>query len=294
MKLRHLAALTFGAGLTYSLIEPHRVVVHKFDVALKNLPLAAEGLKIAQISDLHCSAITRPAFIAHAVQMCNALQPDVVALTGDFVSRRNSYSHTTGARIWAKPVMEYANEVAAELSHLQAPGGVYAVPGNHDHSKGNCEAIMNVLEQHGVRPLVNASTRIYDTLPLVGLDDLRAGKPQLKQAFDGIAPEEAQIVLSHNPRLLTAIANRNALMLSGHTHAGQVLLPLLPIRVKPSDVAHTPQLRGWYRQGDAQLYVNTGLGSVHFPMRFRCPPEIALFTLRGIRKTGDGIQEREI
>lgn len=281
MKLRHLATLAFGAGLTYSLIEPHRIVVRKFDVTLKNLPPEAEGLKIAQISDLHCSAITRPPFIAHAVELCNALQPDVVALTGDFVSRRNSYAHVTGARIWAKPVMEYAHEVAAELSCLQAPGGVYAVPGNHDHSKGNCEAIMNVLAQHGVQPLVNESTTIYGALPLVGLDDLRAGKPRLKQAFEGIAPEAAQIVLSHNPRLLASIPERNALMLAGHTHAGQVLLPVLPIRVKPSDVAHTPQLKGWYRQGNAQLYVNTGLGSVHFPMRFRCPPEISLFTLRG-------------
>lgn len=279
MKLRNLAALTFGAGLAYSLVEPHRIVVRRFDVVLPQLPPAVEGLKIAQISDLHCSAITSPAFIAHAVELCNALAPDVVALTGDFVSRRNSYSQVTGARMWARPVMEYAHAVAAELAHLKAPGGVYAVPGNHDHSKGNCQAIMDVLEQNGVQPLVNRSTLIAEVLPLVGLDDLRAGKPDLGQAFAGIAPEAAQVVLSHNPRLLSSITHRNALMLAGHTHAGQVLLPLLPIRVKPSDVAHTPQLKGWYRQGDAQLYVNTGLGSVHFPMRFRCPPEIALFTL---------------
>jgi predicted MPP superfamily phosphohydrolase len=70
-------------------------------------------------------------------------------------------------------------------------------------------------------------------------------------------------------------------MLSGHTHAGQVLLPVVPIRVKPSDVGSTPHLKGWYRQGRAQLYVNPGLGSVHFPMRFACPPEISVFTLRG-------------
>jgi predicted MPP superfamily phosphohydrolase len=140
---------------------------------------------------------------------------------------------------------------------------------------------MALLRENGARPLVNGSTLVRDVLPIIGLDDLRAGRPISKKAFENIAPETAQIVLSHNPRLLPSISNRNALMLSGHTHAGQVLLPVLPIRVKPSDVGSTPHLKGWYRQGRAQLYVNPGLGSVHFPMRFRCPPEISVFTLRG-------------
>jgi predicted MPP superfamily phosphohydrolase len=204
-----------------------------------------------------------------------------VALTGDFVSRRNSYSHVTGARIWAKPIMEYARDGAGVLRDLRAPDGVFAVPGNHDHAKGNCDAIMDLLRENGVFPLVNRSTLVRDVLPIIGLDDLRAGRPFSKKAFEEIAPETAQIVFSHNPRLLSSISNRNALMLSGHTHAGQVLLPVLPIRVKPSDVGSTPHLKGWYRQGHAQLYVNPGLGSVHFPMRFACPPEISVFTLRG-------------
>jgi predicted MPP superfamily phosphohydrolase len=278
---KQAAALLFGAGFVYSLIEPHQIVVREFDVALPNLPRKTNGLKIAQLSDLHCSALTSPAFIARAVDICNSLQPDVVALTGDFVSRRNSYSHVTGARVWAAPIMEYARAVAGVLRALQAPDGIFAVPGNHDHSKGNCNAIMDLLQENGVTPLVNGSTPVREVLPIVGLDDLRAGRPLLKKAFKNVAPESAQVVLSHNPRLLPSISNRNALMLSGHTHAGQVLLPVVPIRVKPSDVGSTPHLKGWYRQGRAQLYVNPGLGSVHFPMRFACPPEISVFTLRG-------------
>ena len=277
-----VASAVLGAGLIYSLIEPHRLCLRQFEVKLKNLPPECEGLKIAQLSDLHCSAITSTRIIARAVEVCNLLKPDVVVLTGDFVSRRNSYSHFSGARIWAKPVMEYANAVAGVLRELRAPDGVFAVPGNHDHSRGTCDAIMDVLQANGIRPLVNRSTPIRGVLPLVGLDDLRAGRPLFKTAFEGIAPETAQIVLSHNPRLLASISQRNALMLSGHTHAGQVLFPFLPQRVTPSDVASTPQLKGWYRQGRAQLYVNTGLGSVHFPMRFRCPPEISVFTLRAV------------
>ena len=278
--LRQFAALAFGAGFAYSLFEPHRLIVREFDVALQNLPSECEGLRIAQLSDLHCSAITSTPFIARAVEKCNSLKPDVVVLTGDFVSRRNSYSHLSGARIWAKPIMDYAGDVAGVLRELRASDGVFAVPGNHDHSNGNCDAIMNLLQQNDVRSLVNESILLRDVLPLVGLDDLRGGRPLLKAAFENIAPERAQIILSHNPRLLASISHRNALMLSGHTHAGQVLLPFVPLRVKPADVTDTTRLKGWYSQGRARLYVNTGLGSVHFPMRFRCPPEISVFTLR--------------
>lgn len=280
--LKRAALLTFGAGFLYSLIEPHRIEINRYEVALKNLPPELDGFTIAQLSDLHCSALTSPQLIARAVEICNNIQPNIVALTGDFVSRRNSYFKLTGARTWAKPVMEYAREVAEVLGRLRASDGVFAVPGNHDHSRGNCDAIMELLQENKVHPLVNQSTLVRGVLPIIGLDDLRAGFPQLPKAFRTTAPEQAQIILSHNPRLLSSVSERNALVLSGHTHAGQVLLPWLPIRVKPSDVASTPHLKGWYRQHRAQLYVNTGLGSVHFPMRFRCPPEISVFTLRWV------------
>jgi predicted MPP superfamily phosphohydrolase len=279
-RLGKSAALAFGAGFAYSLIEPYRLVVREFDVPMERLPPEVDGLKIAQLSDLHASAITSFDFIRRAVEVCNGLQPDVIALTGDSVSRRDSYSHFTGARLWARPVMEYAARLAEELAHLEAPDGVFAVPGNHDHSRGHCGAIMDLLETVGVKPLVNTSTRVRGVLPLAGLDDLRGGRPLLRATLREIAPEIAHVVLSHNPRLLLSVANRNCLMLAGHTHAGQVHLPLVPIRLKPSDVASTPYLGGWYRNGKARLYVNNGLGSVHFPMRFRCPPEISVFTLR--------------
>ena len=276
------AAWTFAAGFTYSLIEPYRLVVREFEVLMPNLPSEVEGLKIAQLSDLHGSAITSFAFLRRAIEACNALQPDVVALTGDFVSRRNSYSRFSGARKRARPVMEYAARVAEEISYLQAYDGVFAVPGNHDHSRGHCGAIMDLLEQAGATSLVNKSTLLRGVLPFVGLDDLRGGRPLLRETLQGIEPKQAHVILSHNPRLLLSVANRNCLMLAGHTHAGQVHLPVVPIRLKPSDVASTPHLAGWYYQGAAKLYVNNGLGSVHFPMRFRCPPEISVFTLRGV------------
>src|SRR5687767_7108509 len=108
----HAAALTFAAPLAYSLIEPHRLAIRHFNVVMQGLPRGVEGLRIAQLSDLHYSAITAPHIVRDAVAACNRERPDLVVLTGDYVSRRDSYSHISLARLWARPVMEYAQRVA--------------------------------------------------------------------------------------------------------------------------------------------------------------------------------------
>ncbi len=278
--LQRAAALGLGLPFLYSLLEPHRVLLRRYEVRLPHLPAAVDGLRIVQISDLHVSALTSPRFLRRVVQTCNNEKPDLVALTGDFVSRRNSYSHFTFARMWAKPVMHYAEAMAAELKRLQAPDGVFGVPGNHDHSRGHFEAIEKLLHGAGVQTPVNQSTCVRGVLPVVGLDDLRAGRPRVRQAFAGIDAQSAQLVLSHNPRILPLLKGRNCLVLAGHTHAGQVHLPLTNFRRRPRDMRGGTYFQGWYQEGQARMYVNSGIGSVHFPMRFRCPPEIAVFTLR--------------
>ncbi|MDF2440179.1 MAG: uncharacterized protein JWN98_1163 [Abditibacteriota bacterium] len=278
--LLRLSALALLPPVIYSLIEPHLIQVHRFDVEMENLPESVHGLRIVQFSDLHISAITSPRLLRRVVEMSNHLNPDAVVLTGDFISRRGSYSHLTGARIWARPVMEYAHDMAEELKALRAPDGIFGVPGNHDHSRGRFEAIGKLLQGAGVATLVNQSTLIRDVLPVVGLDDLRAGRPDLPRAFAGIEQDDAQVVLSHNPRILPRLADRNCLILSGHTHAGQVHLPFTNFRRRPQDMHGSDLFQGWYAGGRAKLYVSSGVGSVHFPMRFRCPPEITVFTLR--------------
>lgn len=275
-----VAAVAIAAPIAYSLIEPYRLLLKRFDVVMRDLPPAVEGLRIAQLSDLHCSAITPPALVRRAVEICNTQQPDIIVLTGDYVSRRNSYAHVTLARIWAKPVMEYAAAMAQEVSNLKAQMGVFAVPGNHDHSRGHFDAIESLMQQAGITTLVNRSTLVRDALPLIGLDDLRGGRPEVRTAFDGIAPEQAQIVLSHNPRMVWSMATRNCLLITGHTHGGQVHLPFTNFRRRPRDMRGTEWHQGWYELEQARMYVSSGVGSVHFPMRFRCPPEVAVFTLR--------------
>lgn len=277
--LRRIALASLAPPLLAALLEPYQIVVRRHDIFLRELPREADGMRVAQLSDLHCSAIT-PAFVTRrAVRLCNELSPDAVLLTGDYVSRRNSYFRFSGARVLARPMPEYMKVVARELSHLCAPDGVFAVPGNHDYSEGNFEFFVKLLGENGVTVLRNASTRVRE-IAIIGLDDLRAGTPDAPRAVSGVSENDAQIILTHNPRAATFFANRNALILAGHTHGGQVHLPLTNFRRRPADMERSPLLQGFYKIGRAQLYVNNGIGSVHLPLRFRCPPEIALFTLR--------------
>jgi len=273
------ASATFVGGLIYSLIEPHRLQVRRFDVALENLPREANGLRIVQLSDLHFSAITGPGVVRRAVELCNAEKPDVIVLTGDYVSRRNSYAGFTLARFWARDMEVYAQEMAAIVADLQAPEGVFAVPGNHDLAGGHGADILGFLQRSGVQVLVNQAVCLRDVLPLMGLDDLRAGRPELAVACQGIMSDTAQIFLSHNPRLFSRLANRNCLVISGHTHGGQVHLPGTGFRRRPRDMRFSSWHQGWYRHERAQMFISVGVGSVHFPMRYNCPPEIVLYTL---------------
>jgi predicted MPP superfamily phosphohydrolase len=274
-----LAAAALAVPIIYSFIEPHRVQVKHFDVVLDNLPDAADGLRVVQLSDLHVSAISSAAFLQSVVQTTNELNADLIVMTGDYISRRNSYFPLSGARQWSRPVMEYAERMAALVAELRAGEGILAVPGNHDVANDNGDAIAALLSRSGVEMLTNRNTRVRG-LAIAGVDDLRAGRPNYRTALKGISPDEAQIVLSHNPRVAPRLRNRNALILAGHTHAGQVHLPFTNYRRRPSDMKGSPYFQGWYSVGRAQLYVNSGLGSVHFPMRFGCPPEIVVFTLR--------------
>lgn len=273
---RHLVVASGFVSL-YALLEPHFLRVRRFDVAIENLPDDSDALRVAHLSDLHCSAITSPAIIRRAVQKTNAQKPDVIVLTGDFMSRPDSLSPFLLTRLWAKSPRFYAQQIAAELKNLRASLGIVAVRGNHDAAAGE-GFFREMLEACGVQLLVNSSTRISG-LPFVGLDDLRIGRVNWKTAFAGIENDEAQIVLSHNPRVLPLLQKRNVLILGGHTHGGQVHLPLVK-RHRPFDMRGSAFSEGWYQDERARMFVNAGIGSVHVPIRFMCPPEIAILTLK--------------
>jgi predicted MPP superfamily phosphohydrolase len=226
---------------------------------LNGLQGAFRGFRIVHLSDIHHSLFVSLDRVAAVVALSNYLKPDLVALTGDFVT----YSQAA-----VEPVAEI-------LGGLQAPAGVMAVLGNHDFRMG-ADGIERALRRRHIQVLRNRHVLLHDrgdTLPIVGVDDYNYGA-DLPKALCGIPQHVPAVLLGHNPRLVTAAAQHGVgLMLSGHTHGGQVNLPLLG-----SVYGRSPeQLRykiGWDRLGGTQVYVSRGVGTIVLPWRFRCPAEM--------------------
>jgi uncharacterized protein len=259
-------------------IERHYIDVSHHVAAIQGLPTAFEGARIAQLSDIHLDQFTEPLFLEHAVKVVNDLNLDYVFLTGDFVTDGVTSRHFTMGAAW---------QCANILRHLKCPQR-YAVLGNHDVLIGS-KVVQTALNDNGIPVLVNTSTpleRAGGRIWLAGLDDAAESHPRIDLAIPehirGIA-EEPVILLCHEPDFADKILEKPAgqsvsLMLSGHTHGGQVRVPLVgPINLPPLGRKY---VEGWFRFGKMQLYVNRGLGTVGVPFRFNCPPEISIFTLR--------------
>jgi predicted MPP superfamily phosphohydrolase len=230
-------------------------------VAVPNLPPALRGLRIVQLSDLHRSKYTRDRHLRHAVARANAACPDLILLTGDFVTLDPADIEPCGHI----------------LAPLQAPLGRFAVLGNHDVRAG-APAVERMLTHLGIRVLTNESVLLENGLRLVGLEDDRYGTPDPQRAFRGVRDDEPTLVLSHNPVGAELVAQHACVVFSGHTHGGQIRLPVFTDR-EVRRIGSKHYRAGWFTVGRARLYVNRGLGQVGLPVRFLCRPEISLFTL---------------
>jgi uncharacterized protein len=273
-------SLVAAAGLAVYAgeIERHSISVTHHEAAIQGLPPAFEGARIAQLSDIHLDEFTEPIFLEHAVKLVNDLNADFVFLTGDFVT------DGVGTRNFSLGAAWQCADILRNLKCRQR----YAVLGNHDVAVGSKE-VQAALNDNAIPVLVNASTpleREGGRIWLAGLDDCVMGRPQLDMAIPdrilGIA-EEPVILLCHEPDYADSVIEKRlnqsvALMLSGHTHGGQVRLPLIGPLVLP--VGGRKFVEGWYRFGNMQLHVNRGLGTIGVPFRFDCPPEISVITLR--------------
>lgn len=229
--------------------------------AVPALPETLRGLRVAHLTDLHRSHLTSDRLLRHAIALANAEHPDIVLLTGDFVTL-DPEDIAPCARI---------------VSGLHGRFGVYACLGNHDYSAG-ARQVERALTHVGVHVLVNRSVCVAGGLWIVGLDDDRYGKPDVLRAFDGIGVDEPALVLIHNPAYAENLASRSCVVFSGHTHGGQVRLPVLTARELRS-IGAKHYCEGWYTVGNLRMYVNRGLGQVGLPIRFLCRPEVAFFTL---------------
>ncbi len=239
--------------------------VRRIEVRIAGLPPALDGYTIAQLSDLHIGSFDPPARGARWVEQANALEPDLTVVTGDLV--------TLG--------VEFYDDTAELLGRLQARDGVLVTMGNHD--QWDAERFVATIRAHGSRVLLNewtSITRDGATLVVAGIDDRFTRRDDLERTLAGRPEAAPTLLLSHYPDYFEPAAERGVeLVLSGHTHGGQIGVPLLGDRYNIATAAkHRP--RGLFRSGSSQLYVNAGLGTTGPPMRLGVPPEIALIVLR--------------
>lgn len=265
-------ALNLGQAARSALSEPFRLTVEHHKIFLRRLPQAFDGLRVVQLSDIHHSPFTSREQIERAVETANNLRPDIIALTGDYVSKERAY---------AAPCAEL-------MGRLRARHGVFAVLGNHDHWT-DAALITDLFRAEGITVLVNQGMRFEKdgaALWLAGVDDTMVGLEDLPLALAGAREDELKLLLAHNPIILRRAERAGVdLVLSGHTHGGQVTL-----RSDRSERSNRPQdsavrtrrrlVKGLAKRGETQIYVTRGLGTVVLPVRFGCPPEVSLLELR--------------
>jgi predicted MPP superfamily phosphohydrolase len=259
------------------LLEPNLPLIVRRDFSLPRWPERMDGFTIALLSDFHYD----PYFSVHplhsAIGMVNQLRPDMIVLTGDFVSVPMFGDERKGA-LNAEPC-------ARLLRQMSAPHGLWAVMGNHDEGTDR-EIVTRALQTESIHVLANQSEPIERDgarFWLAGVNDVLSYTADLTQTLLPVPPSEAIILLAHEPDFADEAARFPIdLQLSGHSHGGQIRIPLLPPLYLP--IMAKKYVLGTYHVGSLLLYTNAGLGTVGVPLRFDCPPEITLLTLRHAKK----------
>jgi hypothetical protein len=269
-ELGDLAIVTYVAGLALSLygvvVRRRWVRVRTLEISVPGLGAELDGYRIAQLSDLHIGGLVPRRHAERWIARANALDVDLVALTGDYVTTGTAFHH----------------DIAAALTALRARDGVVAVMGNHDYF-GDGEPMMSLLRAGFVTVLRNEHrtiTRGADRLVIAGVDDTYTRRADIERALAGRDERLPLVVLAHDPQLFRELARRGAaLVLSGHTHWGQLALPFVAELVNLSRLSYRYHA-GLYYSGASTLYVHPGLGTTGPPVRLGAPPEITVLRLR--------------
>lgn len=260
------ATASFSAlgGTGYAtLVEPNWLALERVDAPLAGLPAALDGFTIAQLSDLHRGPDVTREDIARAVRLALQQQADLILLTGDYVSVSAAY----------------ASSCAQALAPLAAGGDALACLGNHDHWT-DAGAVAGALTDAGILVLRNSARKVADGLWVAAVDDVWEQHADLEKALENVPDGATIVLLAHEPDYADIVAadGRVSLQLSGHSHGGQVRLPIIGVPVLPYLAHKYPA--GRYQVGGMCLYVNRGVGLISPAVRFNCRPEVTLLTLR--------------
>lgn len=263
-----------GLALYSGVIARHAIQQVDTTIHIANLPSAFHGFRIVQLSDIHLDEFTEPLFLEHVVHRINALQPDLVLVTGDFITRGSlTFISDTHA----------AHRCAEILSTLKAPQ-TYTILGNHDVAVSST-LVTGALNSFKIPVLINRAVpieRAGSRIWLCGTDDAGGGHPDLDLTLPQ-QPDGPVILMVHEPDYADTVIQHPRgklvdLMLSGHSHGGQIRIPFYgPLILPPLGQKY---VQGHFRFGAMQLYVNRGIGAVGLPFRFDCPPEITVHTLQ--------------
>ncbi|MFH1436671.1 MAG: metallophosphoesterase [Pseudomonadota bacterium] len=264
-----LGALGACAALgAYPFVEARFFVVTRRRIGVPGLPKAFAGTTVALLTDIHHGPYYGMGHVRSIVEKANELGADLIALGGDYVHRD----------------AKYIEPCIAGLGKLKAKKGVFAVLGNHDHWE-SAPKTRAALEKAGIPEFDSSGVWLEkhgERLRFCGVDDLWEGVTDLNAALADCGEDEAAILLTHNPDLAEGIRDRRVkLVLSGHTHGGQVDIPFMGPPFIPSRYGDK-YAEGLVKTGHTQVYVSRGLGTISPPVRFNCRPEMALLTLEAI------------
>ncbi len=265
---KRLTKLALGSGVLgcgYTLLEAKWCKVSRVVIPLKNLSATMEGTTLLLITDVHHGPFVPLSYVRDVVAMANALKPDIIALGGDYVSKHRSY---------IEPCLDV-------LGGLKAPLGRFAVLGNHDHWE-SAELSSLGLAEAGITQVDNRGewvTKGQSRLRIGGVGDFWEDRQNIEGALGDAQDSDPCVVLSHNPDFVEGLFDaRVGLVLSGHTHGGQVVVPGYGAPLVPS-LYGQKYLHGLVQGPQVPVYVSRGVGTVTPPVRFLCRPEIVHITL---------------
>ncbi len=264
-----MLAVSFLLAISFlwaGLVEPNIISIEKITVNLEHESPLLENTVFMQVSDFHFESFG--AREQRVLERMRFLNPDYVFITGDIVN-------------WDTRNFEELEIFLTELVEI-APKKTFAVYGNHEHRNAKIKEIENIFLSSGMQLLRNEHTYLEEEIYLIGVDDPHLGFDDLDTAMEGVEKGAPKILLAHSPEIFEKVIAENILVLSGHTHGGQINIPFLPRHIMPLKHQAIDYREGLFRSEEETtrwLYVNRGIGNTFLPFRLNSPPEITIIKI---------------